>query len=284
MGGSSSDTGPTVPNGSGPDDPTWAFPSRGQHSQPRTDPPPPAREDWLPRTDAAGQEPARGYQPTQNAPWHPPTEMAGHPATEAALRQPPPGQRSPSGQAPFGQAPSGQEPSGEPPGSSVVRYGPGVPETAAASQQGTTAERIWKTGAPPVAARRRPPWRRALGPAVTVLLLGASAVVLFLRFHHPAFSVSGAAITQQTPVQCGANVTGRIDTNGSAGTISYQWLFQPDPHAPQPLTQTVPAGQHSVFVTVAVQGSGSGSATQKVTLQVLGPQKASAATTVTVRC
>jgi hypothetical protein len=162
------------------------------------------------------------------------------------------------------------------PRAGVVRYGPGVPATSAG--------RIWKTGPPPAGGRPPRPWRRALGPALTVVLLGASAVVLFLRFHHAPFQVSGAAITQQTAVRCGVNVTGRIDTNGAAGTVSYQWAFQPDTHAPQPLTQTVPAGQHSVFVTVAVQGSGSGSATQRVTLQVLGPGQASAVTTVMVRC
>ncbi len=51
-----------------------------------------------------------------------------------------------------------------------------------------------------------------------------------------------------------------------------------------PLTQTVIAGQKAVFVTVAVEGSGRGSAAQSVTLQVLGPQKRAASTSVVVRC
>lgn len=278
--------------------------------------PPPAREDWLPATDAARSRTGRfdwaeqadqadpappvqprpqpgppGYQPTQAAAWHPATELAGHPEARVPRQPGPPdsGPRYPDSQHPGPYDPGPYDPgpydSGpQDPSAGVVRYGPGVPETAAASQAATSAERIWKTGPPPAPPRRRPPWRRALGPALTVILLGASAVVLFLRFHHAPFEVSGAAITQQTPVKCGVNVTGRIDTNGSAGTVSYQWVFQPDPHAPQPLTQTVPQGQHAVFVTVAVQGSGSGSATQKVTLQVLGPQQASAVTTVVVRC
>jgi hypothetical protein len=42
--------------------------------------------------------------------------------------------------------------------------------------------------------------------------------------------------------------------------------------------------QRAVFVTVAVEGSGQGSATQSVTLQVLGPDKKSAATAVVVKC
>jgi hypothetical protein len=56
------------------------------------------------------------------------------------------------------------------------------------------------------------------------------------------------------------------------------------PAAPQPLTQTVIAGQKAVFVTVAVEGSGQGSAAQSVTLQVLGPDRESATTAVTSRC
>ena len=66
--------------------------------------------------------------------------------------------------------------------------------------------------------------------------------------------------------------TGRIATNGSAGTVSYQWLFRPQSQAPQPLSQSVVAGQGAVYVTVAVQGQGQGSAAQTVTLQVLGPR------------
>jgi hypothetical protein len=56
------------------------------------------------------------------------------------------------------------------------------------------------------------------------------------------------------------------------------------PAPPQPLTQTVIAGQKAVFVTVAVEGSGQGSATQSVTLQVLGPDRRSATTAVASRC
>ncbi len=58
------------------------------------------------------------------------------------------------------------------------------------------------------------------------------------------------------------NVTGRIATNGGAGTVSYQWVFQPAPRPPQPLSADGVAGQHAVFVTVAVEGQGHGSAAQ----------------------
>jgi hypothetical protein len=112
---------------------------------------------------------------------------------------------------------------------------------------------------------------RLSGWALTVILLAASGVALFLRFHHAPFHVTGVVISQQAQAGCGVDVTGRITTNGSAGTVSYQWLFRPGQQPPQPLSQSVVAGQHAVYVTVAVQGTGHGSSSQTVTLQVLGP-------------
>jgi ribosomal protein S9 len=107
---------------------------------------------------------------------------------------------------------------------------------------------------------------------------------LWLRFHHAPFDATGVKITQQAKTACGADVTGRISTNGSAGTVSYQWVFKPQTQAPQPLSQSVTAGQHDVYVTVAVQGQGHGSAAQMVTLDVLGPGGGTASTVVSISC
>jgi len=126
--------------------------------------------------------------------------------------------------------------------------------------------------------------RRILGSALTVILLMAAGVVLWLRFHHAPFGVTGVAIIQQTKTTCGVDVTGRIATNGSAGTVSYQWVFRPQTQAPQPLSQSVVAGQHAVYVTVAVEGEGHGSAAQEVTLDVLGPDARTASKKVSVSC
>jgi hypothetical protein len=171
-----------------------------------------------------------------------------------------------------------------PAGNGVVRYGPGVPATPA----GVAAESVWRTGqrpGPRARHRRQRRLRRLLSLALTVILLIAAGVVLWLRFHHAPFHVTGVKITQQTSTSCGVDVTGRIDTNGSAGTVSYQWVFQPSGNgAPQPLNQSVVAGQHDVYVTVAVEGRGHGSATQTVTLQVLGPDAGTASRTVTISC
>lgn len=126
--------------------------------------------------------------------------------------------------------------------------------------------------------------RRLLGSAVTVILLAASGLVLYVRFHHAPFHVTGVAISQQARTACGVDVTGKITTDGSAGTVSYQWLFPADRQPPPPLSQSVAAGQRAVYVTVAVQGSGHGTASRMVTLQVLGPDSGNASTVVAVRC
>jgi len=172
-------------------------------------------------------------------------------------------------------------PSASPPAPDLVRYGPGVPP----SQAGVSAEQVWRTGQVPDPPTRRPVrYRRLASLVLTVVLLAAAGVLLFLRFHHGPFRVTGAPVLSQAQNSCTVNVTGRIPTNGGSGTISYQWVFTPQQAAPQPLSQSVVSGQHDVFVTVAVQGQGHGTATEQVTLQVLGPNQESASTVVKVSC
>jgi hypothetical protein len=166
----------------------------------------------------------------------------------------------------------------------IVRYGPGVPATPPDGRAELTAEHVWRPGGPARPPRRPARLRRLAGSALTVILLVASGVVLYLRFHHAPFHVTGVAITQQARAGCEVDVTGRISTNGSAGTVSYQWLFRTGQQTPQPLSQSVTAGQRTVYVTVAVQGSGHGSASQTVTLQVLGPDVRAASAGVVVNC
>ncbi len=225
--------------------------------------------------------------PGQLPPTVPPGQMPNFPSGRPPASAPsfPPAVYQPP--ASGAQYPPPSAPQYQPPlsgaSSDVVRYGPGVP-AAAPSQSGVTAEQVWRTGRLPEAPRRKARLRKMLGSALTVALLVAAAVVLYLRFHHASFSVSSATITSETKNGCGVNVTGRIDTNGAAGTVSYQWVFQPQLQAPQPLSQSVVSGQHAVYVTVAVEGQGHGSASQKVTLQVLGPNAESDTKFVTLSC
>lgn len=186
----------------------------------------------------------------------------------------------------------------------IVRYGPGVPGPGAAggapvaalgtalgtagSAAGTvaptpapvtvpTAEEVWRHGVP--GARRRParPWWRWVSPVLTVVVLVASAVVIFLRLHHPAFGVTGVAITRVAN-GCTADVTGRIATTGGAGTVSYEWTFAPQLIAPRVMSQPVATGQTSVYLSATIDGRQHGRLTQTVTLRVLGPGPARAAT------
>jgi hypothetical protein len=173
---------------------------------------------------------------------------------------------------------------GSGPAPGFMKYGPGVPP-APPADAGQTAERIWRTGRLDQPPRRRPRRARGLaGAALTVILLAASAVVLYLRLHHAPFHVTGVEIARQTRNGCAVNVTGQISTNGAAGNVTYQWLIQPDQQAPQPLSQSVVAGQDAVDVTVAVQGSGHGRASRTVTLEVLGPDSRTTSTRVNLHC
>jgi hypothetical protein len=199
------------------------------------------------------------------------------PTTDAAPGQPPT-------YIPPPPQPPTYIPSRPQPPSDVVRYGPGVPASVPASQAGPEAERVWRTGRPPEPSRRPLRLRRLFGSALTVILLAASGVVLYLHFHHAPFRVTGVEISQQTKNGCVDDVTGRITTNGAAGTVSYQWVFRPGRQAPQPLSQSVVGGQHALYVTTVVEGQGHGSASQTATLQVLGPDQGTASTAVIVRC
>lgn len=181
----------------------------------------------------------------------------------------------------------------------VVRYGPGVPALAThpaanvpgaaavpavpAAPAAPTAEEVWRHGLPGSGPRRPRPLRRLVGPGLTVVLLIASAVVIFLRLHHPAFGVNGVAITQVTG-GCTVDVTGRISTTGGAGVVSYEWTFQPQRETPQPQSQTVTAGQTSVYVTAAVEGQGQGTLAQTATLRVLGSGQGSASAHIVISC
>ena len=251
----SSEFGPSVPPGTGDGEATRTF---------------------VERTALGRAQPVNPADQSADAP----TEMLPHPPTEVARH----GSGIPAS-VPAGQAGQVTEPAfspGRP--AEIVRYGPGVPATPSAGQAGLAAERMWQASGPARPPRRSARLRRLAGSALTVILLAASGVVLYLRFHHAPFHVTGVAITQQAKAGCAVDVTGRISTNGSAGTVSYQWLFRPDQQAAQPLSQSVTAGQHAVYVTVAVQGSGQGNASETVTLQVLGPEFRAASAGVVVSC
>jgi hypothetical protein len=284
--------------GAGEDEATQLFPgqdavtvtrlagSPGVEPQPATElVPPQAATEIVPPQPATEVVPQRA--PTEIAAHQvPPQVVPQHPPTEVAADSPPaPGRAAPAGQT-HPPTEAALAPGAMPPGpvAGIVRYGPGVPVDLPVSQGGRTAEHVWSGGPPPAPPRRSARLRRLGGSALTVILLVAAGVILFLRFYHPPFQVTGAAISQHTAAGCRVNVTGRIATNGAAGTVSYRWLFRPGQAQATTLRQSVASGQHAVDVTVAVEGSGSGTASQTAVLQVLSPGRQTASARVTLSC
>lgn len=154
----------------------------------------------------------------------------------------------------------------------------------AAGVPGPAVEQAWRSGrlaAPPGGARRA---RRLPGAVLSVVLVGTAGAVLFARLHHGPLAVTGVVISRPVSAGCGAVVTGRIATNGSPGVVAYRWVFTPGSPPGQRLEQSVAAGQHAVRVAVDVTGSGPGSPSQRVRLQVLDPGHASASAVVRLRC
>jgi hypothetical protein len=245
----------------------------------------------LPDENTRGYPPAaqaRRYPPAADARAYLPTEIEQpYPSPDSGSAYQPtytgPGEPVP----PYSGGHTGPHAPGHDGLDGLSRYGPGVPVTPAASAP-HAAERIWRSSRADRPSRRpgrgQGRWRRGAGAALTAILLAASAVVLFMRFHHAPFHVTGVTIAPPARNGCGVDVTAEVSTNGAAGTVSYQWLFQPDGQPPQPLSKPVAAGQDAVYVTVAVQGSGHGTASRTVTLQVLGPDVRSGSIPVTLRC
>ena len=284
MGEGSSGPDPALPSDA--DDGEATRPSWGRYPVIRPGPADPANPSLGPATDVSPGQPPTYIPPNPQPPTYVPPNP--QPPTYVPPRTQPPTDVPPRTQPPTDVPPRTQPPTYVPPRtqppSNVVRYGPGVPASVPASQAGPEAERVWLTGRLPEPSRRPLRLRRLFGSALTVILLAASGVVLYLRFHHAPFRVTGVEISQQTKNGCVDDVTGRITTNGAAGTVSYQWVFRPGRHAPQPLSQSVVGGQHALYVTAAVEGQGRGSASQTATLQVLGPDRGTASAAVIVRC
>ncbi len=66
----------------------------------------------------------------------------------------------------------------------------GFPSPRPRARKGLTAEQVWRTGRLPEPSRRPKRMRRVVSGALTVILLAAAGVVLFLRFHHAPFRVT----------------------------------------------------------------------------------------------
>ncbi len=241
-----------------------------------------------PSAEGSASEPTRTFVASGDATLVEPAGPAipaAYPATEAERPHPVTGAEPPHPATEVDSSGTRHLPAPRPTATDVVRYGPGVPAVPAADRVELTAERAWRGGGAPPGRARRPRWLRLLVSwPLSVILLVASGVVLYLRFHHAAMQVTGVTIARGTQASCGTDVTGRIATNGAAGTVTYQWLVAQQTQPPRPLDQSVSSGQHDVTVTLDIQGTGQGSVSQAVTLQVLSPDPSSVSTTVVISC
>jgi hypothetical protein len=124
-------------------------------------------------TDGEGRDDAPATEPRPR-PWHPATEPSpgpAHPASELDRSRP----TDEGGWDPTSTVPGG-----------LRRHGPGVPRPATAERAAPTAEEVWRTGLPPgpTPGRAGGRWRRRAGSALTVALLIAVGVVIYLRLRH----------------------------------------------------------------------------------------------------
>ena len=151
-------------------------------------------------------------------------------------------------------------------------------------QPGRAAESVWRTGLPPGPPRqvRLRRLRRCGTGAHRDLACrirrGAVPAVL-----SPVVQVTGAASrSRRRPAARRRDRADRHERRGRDGLLP--WLFKPAGSRPRALRQSVTSGQHAVDVTVAVEGSGHGSASQTAILQVLGPDRQTASTRVALSC
>ena len=260
---------------------------RGRPSQPsftpssRPEAPPTQRPGFSTDGDQTAYPATEAAHPETEAARPGLTEDAGWERTSTARGGPWSGGAS----AAPGQGPDSRESGAQRPGLSEERFGPGVPGSApAAGDAAVSAEEVWRTGRLPGKPPQRGRWRRRGGTALTAALLIACGAVAYLRLHHGPLTVTGVAITSQVQNGCSVDITAKISTSGGAGTVSYRWMFTPQATAPQPLSQSVTAGQPAVYVTVSDQGPAHGQLVQQVTLQVLSPGQGKASTHVDISC
>jgi cytochrome c5 len=163
-----------------------------------------------------------------------------------------------------------------PAGDGLQRFGPGVPPLAAATWHGTAA---------PVAPA--PPRRRRRGWLVLplVLLLAVLGYLTWPWFGNQV-AVSGATVrTDPAGPSCDgtAVVTGTLETNGGAGTVTYHWI-RSDGTDSGTLSQQVSAGERSTDVVLRWTFQGHGTMEATATLQVLTPDQHSASVSFPYNC
>ncbi|WP_084958953.1 hypothetical protein [Thermoactinospora rubra] len=160
---------------------------------------------------------------------------------------------------------------------SAQHFGPGVPgrPTEAGAQQ-TTAEKIWAAGAAPPRARRRRTGRwTTVGAAAVFALILAGAVLAWMRLGGSSAPLAVQSVEVVAPKKtqgCDAvvRIVGTLRTNGSAGTIVYEWQRSDRKERIQQ-KEVVSEGKTSVTVPLEWTVKGEGKKKYTATLHVLSP-------------
>ncbi|MET9470050.1 hypothetical protein ABZY44_35720 [Streptomyces sp. NPDC006544] len=157
---------------------------------------------------------------------------------------------------------------------SVLRFGPGV--TAALPAPFPLHPR-------PEPPRRKGEWRRyALATAV---LLAVLAYLGWQRYG-PALEVRDVAVATDAggpACDATADVVAVVHTNGRAGVLTYRWLRSDGTQSEQ-LTERVPSGRREARLHLLWTFQGAGTYPAKAELQLVSPQRRTAAAEFTYRC
>jgi serine/threonine protein kinase len=181
---------------------------------------------------------------------------------------------------PVGLAPAGSVAAAvtEPP-AAPVRFGPGL-------SGGSAPPALPDWGKPPKPKRRRRRWLSVLSTFLTLAIIAAVAVVLWLRTHE-VFKVTSVAVAPAAAPGDKCNVTvdvvGSIVTNGRGGDVTYQWIRNGDITSPV-ATTVVGTGQTIAPLHLSWYFHGKGSYQATAELRVLSPEVAAAKTTFTYSC
>jgi serine/threonine protein kinase len=161
-----------------------------------------------------------------------------------------------------------------------VRFGPGLPGGSA-----PPAIPDWTKPTPPPKRRSRR-WVSVLSTFLTLAIIAAVGVILWLRTHE-VFKVTSVAVAPAAAPGDKCNVTvdvvGTIVTNGHGGQITYQWIRNGNITSPV-ATAVVGSGQTTAPLHLSWSFHGKGTYQATAELRVLSPQVASATTAFTYSC
>jgi hypothetical protein len=145
----------------------------------------------------------------------------------------------------------------------------------------------------PAKLREKRPWgrrvTRVLSGVVTLVLVAGAVWIGWQWWQKWQNDVTVASVAVApaalpgTKCDTQVDIVGTINTNGKAGTITYQWV-RSDGQSSGVLSQSMASGQKSTRVHLYWRFSGKGTMAATATLDVLSPTKIDGATTFTYAC